>query len=71
MKRGWILGAALLVTLLFPIVSHAAVEANVRHTITGLLATPEAKARVALGRMKLVEAVYELQSGRVRFLHPK
>ena len=47
---------------------HAAVEANVRYTIRELLDTPEAKARVALGRMKLVGAVYELQSGRVRFL---
>jgi carbonic anhydrase len=47
---------------------HAAVEANVRHTVRQLLETPEAKARAALGGMKLVGAVYELESGRVRFL---
>lgn len=45
-----------------------AVEANVRHTVATLLATQEAKARVAVGDMKLVGAVYDLQSGRVRFL---
>jgi carbonic anhydrase len=33
-----------------------------------LLDTPEAKARAAEGRMKLVGAVYELETGRVRFL---
>jgi carbonic anhydrase len=33
-----------------------------------LLDTPEAKARMAEGTMKLVGAVYELDSGRVRFL---
>lgn len=47
---------------------HAAVEANVRHTLRALLATPEAKARLTEGRMQLVGAVYELGSGRVRFL---
>ena len=46
----------------------AAVEANVRWTMRELLATPEAQARLAEGRMKLVGAVYELGSGRVRFL---
>jgi carbonic anhydrase len=30
--------------------------------------TPEAQARKAEGVMKLVGAVYELESGRVRFL---
>jgi carbonic anhydrase len=47
---------------------HCAVEANVRNTIRELLETPEAKARLAIGEMKLVGAIYELESGRVRFL---
>ena len=46
----------------------AAVEANVRHTVRMLLETPEAKVRAATSDMKLVGAVYELESGRVRFL---
>ena len=46
----------------------AAVEANVRWSMRQLLETPEAKARQAEGLMKLVGAVYELQTGRVRFL---
>jgi carbonic anhydrase len=45
-----------------------AVEANVRHTVQELLATPEAQARLASGGMRLVGAIYELESGRVRFL---
>jgi len=47
---------------------RSAVEANVRHTVRELLETPEAKARLALGEMKLVGAVYDLPSGLVRFL---
>lgn len=47
---------------------NAAVEANVRWSMHQLLETPEARARVAEGTMKLVGAVYELESGRVRFL---
>jgi carbonic anhydrase len=46
----------------------AAVEANVRWSMHQLLETPEAKARQAEGTMKLVGAIYELQTGRVRFL---
>lgn len=46
----------------------AAVEANVRQTMRELLETPEAKARMAASGMKLVGAVYELDTGRVRFL---
>jgi len=46
---------------------HAAVEANVRHTVRQVLATPEAQAHIAGGAMKLVGAVYDLESGRVRF----
>jgi carbonic anhydrase len=47
---------------------HTAVEANVRHTVRELRETPEAKARLAVSDMKMVGAVYELESGRVRFL---
>jgi carbonic anhydrase len=46
----------------------SAVEANVRKTIRDLLETPEAKARYAASAIRLVGAVYELESGRVRFL---
>lgn len=46
----------------------AAVEANVRRTIRELLAMPEARARMGEGVFKLVGAVYELETGRVRFL---
>jgi carbonic anhydrase len=47
---------------------RAAVEANVRWSMHQLLETPEGKARAAEGVMKLVGAVYELESGSVRFL---
>ena len=46
----------------------AAVEANVRWSMHQLLETPEARARAAEGLLKLVGAVYELTTGRVRFL---
>ena len=46
----------------------AAVEANVRWSIRQLRETPEGKARMAEGVLKLVGAVYELKTGRVRFL---
>ena len=48
--------------------SRAAVEANVRWSMHQVLETPEGKARVAEGAVKLVGAVYELETGRVRFL---
>jgi carbonic anhydrase len=48
-------------------VQHA-VEANVRWSMHQLLETPEAKARIAEGVMKLAGAVYELHTGRVRLL---
>jgi carbonic anhydrase len=48
--------------------ARAAVEANVRWSMRQLLETPEAKARMVEGTMKLVGAIYELDSGRVRFL---
>ncbi len=47
---------------------HAAVEANVRHTVQALVRTREVQARLAEGEMKLIGAVYDLESGRVRFL---
>ncbi len=46
---------------------QAAVEANVRHTVRALHETPEGKARIESGDMKLVGAVYDLESGRVQF----
>ena len=46
----------------------AAVEANVRWTIRELLESPEGKARMAQGDVKLVGAVCDLATGRVRFL---
>ena len=45
-----------------------AVEANVRRTLGLIRNSPEGKARMAEGRMKLVGAIYELETGRVRFL---
>jgi len=47
---------------------RSAVEANVRHTVRELQKTPEARVRAATSDMKLVGAVYDLASGRVRFL---
>ena len=46
----------------------AAVEANVRWSMHQLLDTPEGQARMSEGVLKLVGAVYELRTGRVRFL---
>ena len=46
----------------------AAVEANVRWSMRQLRRTPEAKQRRKEGVLKLVGAVYELNTGRVRFL---
>ena len=47
---------------------RAAVEANVRWTVRAILESPEGKARAAEGVMKAIGAVYELSTGRVRFL---
>ncbi len=47
-----------------------AVESNVRWTVRQILDSPEGKARVAEGRTKIVGAVYEIETGRVRFLAP-
>jgi carbonic anhydrase len=46
----------------------AAVEANVRFTLRAVFESPEGQARVAEGVMQLVGAVYEVSTGRVRFL---
>jgi carbonic anhydrase len=46
-----------------------AVETNVRYTVRTILETPEGQARLAEGRMKCIGAVYEIQTGRVRFLN--
>jgi carbonic anhydrase len=45
-----------------------AVEANVRWTMRQILETPEGRERQAEGRVKLVGAIYEIETGRVRFL---
>jgi carbonic anhydrase len=45
-----------------------AVEANVRWSMRQILEAPEARERLAEGRMKLVGAVYEIATGRVRLL---
>jgi carbonic anhydrase len=47
---------------------QAAVEANVRWSMRQLLETEEAQARLEEGRFRLVGAIYELATGRVRFL---
>ena len=46
----------------------AAVQANVRWSMQQLLDTPEGKARLKEGVLKLAGAIYELKTGRVRFL---
>jgi carbonic anhydrase len=45
-----------------------AVEANVRWTMHQIMETPEARVRSGEGRMKLVGAICEIATGRVRFL---
>jgi len=45
-----------------------AVEANVRWCLRQIQESPEGHARIAEGRMRLVGAIYEIASGRVRFL---
>jgi carbonic anhydrase len=47
---------------------HAAVEANVRWSMRQLLALPGAKRALLEKRVALIGAVYELNTGRVRFL---
>ena len=45
-----------------------AVESNVRCTVRTILESPEGWARLAEGWMKLTGAIYEIETGRVRFL---
>ncbi|HVM97822.1 MAG TPA: carbonic anhydrase [Candidatus Acidoferrales bacterium] len=45
-----------------------AIEANVRWTMRQLAETPGAKERLAEGQTKLVGGIYEIASGRVRFI---
>jgi carbonic anhydrase len=45
-----------------------AIESNVQWTVRWILNSPEGPSRVAEGRMKLVGAIYEIESGRVRGL---
>ena len=47
-----------------------AVESNVRWTMRQIVGTPEYEARLVEGRMKIVGAVYEIETGRVRLLPP-
>ncbi len=50
------------------ILMHSAVETNVRWSMRQLLALPEAKRAIREKHVTLVGAVYELNTGRVRFL---
>jgi carbonic anhydrase len=45
-----------------------AVEGNVRWTVRQILDSPEGRARVAEGRLKIVGAIYEIETGRVKIL---
>ena len=45
-----------------------AVEANVRWSMRQILETPEGRERQAEGRVKLAGAIYEIETGCVRFL---
>jgi carbonic anhydrase len=45
-----------------------AVEANVRWSMRQILETPEVRERQREGRMKLVGAIYEIETGCVRLL---
>jgi carbonic anhydrase len=45
-----------------------AVEANVRWTVRAILDTPEGRARAGEGRTLVTGAIYDIATGRVRFL---
>jgi len=47
-----------------------AVESNVRWTVRQILESPEGQARMAEGRVKIIGAIYEIETGLVRFLPP-
>ena len=44
------------------------VEANVRWSMRQILESPEGRERQAEGSMKLIGAIYEIETGRIRFL---
>ncbi len=46
-----------------------AVEMNVRWTLRAILDSPEGRTRQAEGRVRFVGAIYEIETGRVRFLN--
>lgn len=48
-----------------------AVASNVRWTVRQIVNSPEGQARIAEGRMKIVGAVYEIETGNVRWLPPE
>ena len=48
-----------------------AIEGNVRSAVRQFLNSPEGQASVAEGRLKVRGAVYEIDTGRVRFLSPE
>ncbi len=45
-----------------------AIESNVRWTVRRIAESPEGQAHLAEGRLKIVGAVYEIETGRVRIL---
>ena len=45
-----------------------AVERNVRWTVRTIMESPDGQARVVEGRVRYVGAIYEIETGRVRFL---
>jgi len=45
-----------------------AIESNVRWTVKQISETPEGQRRRAEGRVKIVGAIYEIESGRVKFI---
>jgi carbonic anhydrase len=45
-----------------------AIEANVRWTVKQIVETPEAKARLVEGKVKIIGALFEISTGRVKFL---
>jgi carbonic anhydrase len=47
-----------------------AIESNVRWTVRQIQDSPEGQARAAEGQMKVIGAIYEIETGRVRFLLP-
>jgi carbonic anhydrase len=53
-----------------PVRLARAVESNVRWTVRTILESPEGRARQAEGRVKIVGAIYDIETGCVRFLEP-